>query len=193
MTTIPGLYALGESNFSDHGSNRLGASALMQGLADGYFVIPYTLGDYLAKVKSSPIETSHLAFKEAKDSVISRINKLLSIKGKKNVYSFHKELGKIMWDYCGMSRSKEGLLKAKEMIQSLKDSFWKDALVTGDNSCNMVLEKANRVADFLELGEIMVEDALNREESCGGHFRNEHQTPENEALRNDKDFSYVAA
>lgn len=193
MTTIPGLYALGESNFSDHGSNRLGASALMQGLADGYFVIPYTLGDYLAKVKSSPIETSHLAFKEAKDSVISRINKLLSIKGKKDVYSYHKELGKIMWDYCGMSRSKEGLLKAKKMIQSLKDSFWKDALVTGDNSCNMVLEKANRVADFLELGEIMVEDALNREESCGGHFRDEHQTPENEALRNDKDFSYVAA
>jgi succinate dehydrogenase / fumarate reductase flavoprotein subunit len=193
MTTIPGLYALGESNFSDHGSNRLGASALMQGLADGYFVIPYTIGDYLSQIPYAKVDTNHIAFKEAKESVLSRINKLLSIKGKKDVYTFHKELGKIMWDYCGMSRDKDNLLKAKKMIQSLRDSFWNDALVTGNSACNVVLEKANRVSDFLELGEIMIEDALNREESCGGHFREEHQTKESEALRDDENYSYVAA
>jgi succinate dehydrogenase / fumarate reductase flavoprotein subunit len=194
MTTIPGLYAIGEANFSDHGSNRLGASALMQGLADGYFIIPYTIGNYLAEAGHKPVDINHQAFKEAEEAVKLKSKKLLSIKGKKDVYTFHKQLGKIIWDYCGMARSKSGLSKAKKMVQSLRESFWNEALVTGDtNSPNMVLEKAHRTADFMELGELMIDDAMNREESCGGHFREESQTPEGEALRDDKKFSYVAA
>jgi len=194
MTTIPGLYAIGEANFSDHGSNRLGASALMQGLADGYFIIPYTIGNYLAEAGHKPVDINHQAFKEAEEAVRSKSKKLLSIKGKKDVFTFHKQLGKIIWDYCGMARNKSGLSKAKKMVQSLRESFWNEALVTGDaNSPNMVLEKAHRTADFMELGELMIDDAMTREESCGGHFREESQTPEGEALRDDKNFSYVAA
>jgi len=194
MTTIPGLYAIGEANFSDHGSNRLGASALMQGLADGYFIIPYTIGNYLAEAGHKPVDINHQAFKEAEEAVRSKSKKLLSIKGKKDVFTFHKQLGKIIWDYCGMARSKSGLSKAKKMVQSLRESFWNEALVTGDtNSPNMVLEKAHRTADFMELGELMIDDAMAREESCGGHFREESQTPEGEALRDDKNFSYVSA
>jgi len=194
MTTVPGLYALGEANFSDHGANRLGASALMQGLADGYFVIPYTIGDYLASEQMSPVTTEHAAFKAAEAEVKSRISKLLSINGKKTVDEFHRALGKIMWDYCGMSRSAEGLKFAKAEIQKLKTEFWSNVNVLGSSdSFNQSLEKAGRVADFLELGELMVEDALQRTESCGGHFREESQTEENEALRNDDLYSYVAA
>jgi succinate dehydrogenase / fumarate reductase, flavoprotein subunit len=194
QTNVPGLYALGEANFSDHGANRLGASALMQGLADGYFVIPYTLGDYLAQNPADKIGTDHPAFKEAEAGVKSQIEKLLSINGKKPVDQFHKELGHIMWDYCGMSRTAEGLKKAKKMVQELRDEFWKDVKVVGtSDELNMSLEKANRVADFLELGELMIDDALNRNESCGGHFREEYQTEEGEAKRDDENYSYVAA
>ncbi|WOK07825.1 fumarate reductase/succinate dehydrogenase flavoprotein subunit [Imperialibacter roseus] len=194
QTNVPGLYALGEANFSDHGANRLGASALMQGLADGYFVIPYTLGDYLAQNPADKISTDHPAFKEAEAGVKSQIEKLLSINGKKPVDQFHKELGHIMWDYCGMSRTAEGLKKAKKMVQELRDEFWKDVKVVGtSDELNMSLEKANRVADFLELGELMIDDALNRNESCGGHFREEYQTEEGEAKRDDENYSYVAA
>lgn len=194
MTTVPGLYALGEANFSDHGANRLGASALMQGLADGYFVIPYTLGDYLAQTPSTKIPTDHPEFLKAEAEIKDRIKELLSIKGEKTVDYFHKKLGKIMWDYCGMARTAEGLTKAKAMIQELKKEFWTNVRVLGENEeLNQSLEKAHRVADFLELGELMVVDALNRDESCGGHFREEYQTPEGEALRNDDEFAYVAA
>ncbi|MEQ8811390.1 MAG: fumarate reductase/succinate dehydrogenase flavoprotein subunit [Imperialibacter sp.] len=194
QTNVPGLYALGEANFSDHGANRLGASALMQGLADGYFVVPYTLGDYLAQNPADKISTDHPAFKEAETGVKSQIEKLLSINGKKPVDQFHKELGHIMWDYCGMSRTAEGLKKAKKMVQELRDEFWKDVKVVGtSDELNMSLEKANRVADFLELGELMIDDALNRNESCGGHFREEYQTEEGEAKRDDENYSYVAA
>jgi succinate dehydrogenase / fumarate reductase flavoprotein subunit len=195
MTTVPGLYALGEANFSDHGANRLGASALMQGLADGYFVIPYTLGDYLATIGwNDKVGTDHPAFKEAIDGVNERLNKLLAIKGKKTVDEFHRELGLTMWEYCGMSRSEEGLKKAKKIIQDLKAEFWSNVNVLGSsNELNQELEKAGRVADFIELGELMVDDALNRSESCGGHFREESQTPEGEALRKDDEFAYVSA
>jgi len=194
MTTIPGLYALGEANFSDHGANRLGASALMQGLADGYFVIPYTIGDYLAGMPSTKVETSHPEFKKAESNVKDQIKKLLNVNGKKTVDTFHKELGKIMWDECGMSRSATGLKKAKKQIKELREEYWKNVKVVGTNEeLNITLEKAYRVADFLELGELMVDDALNREESCGGHFREEYQTPEGEALRNDDQFCYAAA
>lgn len=195
MTTVPGLYALGEANFSDHGANRLGASALMQGLADGYFVIPYTIGDYLANLGwSDKMSTDHPAFKEALAGVNDRINKLLNIKGKKTVDEFHRELGLTMWEYCGMSRSEEGLKKAKKKIQELRNEFWQNVNVLGGSSeLNQELEKAGRVADFIELGELMVDDALNRSESCGGHFREESQTPEGEALRKDDEFAYVAA
>lgn len=195
MTTVPGLYALGEANFSDHGANRLGASALMQGLADGYFVIPYTLGDYLATIGwNDKVGTDHPAFKEAIEGVNGRVNKLLSIKGKKTVDEFHRELGLTMWEYCGMSRSEEGLKKAKKIIQDLKTEFWTNVNVLGSpNELNQELEKAGRVADFIELGELMVDDALNRSESCGGHFREESQTPEGEALRKDDEFAYVSA
>lgn len=195
MTSIPGLYALGEANFSDHGANRLGASALMQGLADGYFVIPYTIGDYLATIGwNDKVGTDHPTFKEAMENVNARVNKLLSIKGKKTSDQFHRELGHIMWEYCGMSRSESGLKLAKEKIQALKNEFWTNVNVLGSaGELNMELEKAGRVADFIELGELMVDDALNREESCGGHFREESQTPEGEARRKDEEFGYVAA
>jgi succinate dehydrogenase / fumarate reductase flavoprotein subunit len=194
QTTIPGLYALGECNFSDHGANRLGASALMQGLADGYFVIPYTLGDYLATIGPKPVDASHPAFAEAKKQVEDRLNKLLSLKGTKTVDEYHRELGIIMWEYCGMARNEAGLIKAKGLIQQLKIDFWKNAIVVGKNEeLNMSLEKAGRVADFIELGELMIDDALNRKESCGGHFREESQTEEGEALRDDENYAYVAA
>jgi succinate dehydrogenase / fumarate reductase, flavoprotein subunit len=194
MTNVPGLYALGEANFSDHGANRLGASALMQGLADGYFVIPYTVGDYLAQIPSTKIPTDHPDFLKVEKEVKDRIQKLLSIKGEKTIDFFHKKLGKIMWDYCGMARNEEGLKKAKAMIKELKKEFWSNVKVLGENEeLNQSLEKAHRVADFLELGELMVDDALNRNESCGGHFREEYQTPEGEALRDDENFAYVAA
>ncbi|MEO6882393.1 MAG: fumarate reductase/succinate dehydrogenase flavoprotein subunit [Bacteroidia bacterium] len=195
MTTINGLYALGECNFSDHGANRLGASALMQGLADGYFVIPYTIGEYLAKeIGTKPIPTDHPAFAEAEKSVQDVIAKLLGIKGTKSVDHFHKHLGKIMWEYCGMARNEAGLTKAKAMIRELRVEFWKDVKVPGTaNEFNPELEKAGRVADFFELGELLVDDAQNRKESCGGHFREESQTEEGEAKRNDDLYAYVAA
>ena len=194
MTTVPGLYALGECNFSDHGANRLGASALMQGLADGYFVIPYTIGDYLAGIPWEKIGTDRPEFKEAVDAINSRVTKLLSIKGKKTVDEFHRELGLTMWEYCGMSRNATGLKKAKEKIQAIKKEFWENVNVLGAaNELNQELEKAGRVADFMELGELMVDDALNRSESCGGHFREESATPDGEAMRKDDEFAYVSA
>ena len=194
MTTVPGLFCLGEANFSDHGANRLGASALMQGLSDGYFVIPYTLGQYIAGESLQQVDTDNDAFKEAENASSERLNTLLSVNGNKTVLQFHKELGSIMWDHVGMSRNKEGLEKAIGDISALKDAFWSDVRVPGSNdTMNKSLEFAGRVADFLELGELMARDALEREESCGGHFREEYQTPEGEALRNDDDFAYVAA
>ncbi|MCF1714994.1 fumarate reductase/succinate dehydrogenase flavoprotein subunit [Flavihumibacter sp. RY-1] len=195
MTSVPGLYALGEANFSDHGANRLGASALMQGLADGYFVIPYTIGNYLAdEIRTPAIPTDHPAFVEAEKEVADRINQLMSIKGSQTVESFHKRLGKIMWDKCGMARSEEGLKQAIEEIRQLKKEFWSDVRIPGSvTEMNPELDKANRVADFIELGELMCIDALDRRESCGGHFREESQTEEGEALRDDANFSYVAA
>lgn len=194
MTTVPGLYSLGECNFSDHGANRLGASALMQGLADGYFVIPYTIGDYLAGMSWEKITTDRPEFKEAMDNIQSRVNKLLSIKGKKTVDEFHRELGLTMWEYCGMSRSAAGLAKAKEKIKSIRKEFWENVNVLGTaNELNGELEKAGRVADFIELGELMIDDALDRAESCGGHFREESSTPDGEAMRKDDDFAYVSA
>lgn len=194
MTSVKGLYAIGEANFSDHGANRLGASALMQGLADGYFVLPYTIGNYLAGKSYEKISTDHEAFKAAEKGVQDRIDKLLSINGEKTVDDFHKELGHIMWEYCGMARNEAGLKKAKGLIKELKTEFWKNVKVIGDNEeLNMSLEKANRVADFIEMGELMVDDALQREESCGGHFREESQTEEGEALRIDDKFSYASA
>jgi succinate dehydrogenase / fumarate reductase flavoprotein subunit len=195
MTNIPGLYSLGEANFSDHGANRLGASALMQGLADGYFVIPYTIGNYLAdEIRTKAIPTDHPAFAETESKVRDRIHMLMSIKGTKTVESFHKRLGKIMWDKCGMARNAEGLKQAIKEIQQLKNEFWSDVRIPGEiNEMNPELDKANRVADFIELGELMCLDALNREESCGGHFREESQTEEGEAMRHDDRFMYVAA
>lgn len=195
QTTIPGLFAIGEANFSDHGANRLGASALMQGLADGYFVLPYTLQHYLSNEIHTPrIDTQGADFERIAGEAKSKLEKLLSIKGKQSVDSFHKRLGKIMWDSVGMSRTKEGLMQAIEDIRSLQKEFWSDVRIPGDpDSVNVELEKANRVADFLELGELMAIDALNREESCGGHFREEYQTPEGEALRNDQNYKFVAA
>ncbi|MDW8273728.1 MAG: fumarate reductase/succinate dehydrogenase flavoprotein subunit [Chitinophagales bacterium] len=195
MTTIPGLYALGEANFSDHGANRLGASALMQGLADGYFIIPYTIGAYLSnEIKTKPIPTDATEFNEAEKQVKERIERFFSIKGTHPVDHFHKRLGKIMWDKCGMARNAEGLQWAIQEIRKLREEFWKDVRVPGDPYClNPELEKAGRVADFLELGELMCIDALHRNESCGGHFREEYQTPDGEALRDDANFSYVAA
>lgn len=195
MTTVPGMYALGEANFSDHGANRLGASALMQGLADGYFVIPYTIGAYLAdEIRTKAIPTDHPAFVEAEKNVQTTLDKLMSIKGTKSVDHFHKRLGKIMWDKCGMARNEQGLKQAIEEIKRLREEFWKDVRVPGDqHSLNPELEKAMRVADFLELGELMCLDALNRAESCGGHFREESQTEDGEAKRDDNKYSYVAA
>ena len=194
MTTIPGLYALGEANFSDHGANRLGASALMQGLADGYFVIPYTIGDYLARGGINAVNTDMPEFRGAEEGVADRTRRLLAIDGKRTVNSFHRELGHIMWDLCGMSRNDAGLRKALELIPQLRAQFWEDVNVPGsDAELNQALEKAGRVADFLELGELMCIDALNRTESCGAHFREESQTADGEALRDDEHFSYVAA
>ncbi len=195
MTNIPGLYALGEANFSDHGANRLGASALMQGLADGYFVIPYTIGNYLAdEIRTNAIPTNHEAFEAAEKDVRERIEKLMSINGTESPESFHKRLGKIMWDKCGMARNEAGLKQAITEIQELRKEFWNNVKVTGEIlEFNPELDKANRVADFLELGELMCKDALNRNESCGGHFREEYQTEDGEALRDDENYMYVAA
>ncbi len=194
MTNIPGLYAIGECNFSDHGANRLGASALMQGLADGYFVLPYTIGDYLAGTGHDKASTDSAAFKDAEKEVREKIDKLLSINGTKTVDDFHKELGKVMWDNVGMARTEASLKEAKVKIKEIRENFWKDVKVVGTNDeMNMSLEKANRVADFLELAELMVDDAQNRKESCGGHFREESQTEDGEALRIDDTYSYVSA
>ncbi len=194
MTNIPGCYALGEANFSDHGANRLGASALMQGLADGYFIIPYAIGDYLATRSYDKIPVDHPEFLQAERNIRDQIQKILSINGNSTVDEIHIELGKIMWDYCGMSRTAEGLRDAKEKIKAVKQQFWNDVKVLGTNDeLNMSLEKAGRVADFIELGALMVEDALHRNESCGGHFREEYQTEEGEALRDDEHFAYVGA
>jgi len=194
MTTITGLYATGECNFSDHGANRLGASALMQGLADGYFVLPNTINDYLSDAPFPTIAPDHPAVVEAVESVRSRIDTLLSIDGTRTVDSFHKELGLIMWEYCGMERSEDGLKKAIGLIRRLREEFWRDVKVTGENEeLNQTLERAGRVADFMELGELMCVDALHRRESCGGHFRAESQTPDGEAMRHDDEFLYVAA
>jgi succinate dehydrogenase / fumarate reductase flavoprotein subunit len=195
MSNVDGLYVIGEANFSDHGANRLGASALMQGLADGYFVLPYTIGDYLSHHMGEETQgTESAAFKDVEDQVRSRINRLLSINGSRSVDSFHRELGSILWDNCGMARSEEGLIGAIDKIRALREEFWRDVRVLGANEeLNQSLEKAGRVADYFELAELMCIDALARAESCGGHFRLEHQTAEGEALRNDDEFTYVAA
>jgi len=194
MTSVPGLFALGEANFSDHGANRLGASALMQGLADGYFVIPYTLGHYIASSKFDMVDETHKAFEETEHESVTRIDTLLKIKGKKTILDFHRQLGKIMWDEVGMARNEAGLKKAITQIQTLRNEFWENVFVPGEPSTyNKYLEYANRVADFLELGELMARDALERKESCGGHFREESQTPEGEAKRDDENFCHVAA
>jgi succinate dehydrogenase / fumarate reductase flavoprotein subunit len=194
MSTIPGLFVIGEANFSDHGANRLGASALMQGLADGYFILPYTIADYLASTKLPKVDTTHIAFRETEAEVTDRINRLLNTKGTRTVDMFHRELGKIMWDYCGMARNEAGLKHALEVIPELRERFWREVKVPGEgNDINQELEKAGRVADFMELAELMCIDALHRNESCGGHFREEHQTEDGEAERDDENFAYVAA
>ena len=194
MTTIPGLFAIGEANFSDHGANRLGASALMQGLADGYFILPQTIQNYLSgEIKTPKISTDQTEFLEAEKNVNDKLSRLLNVKGHNTVDSFHKRLGKIMWDYVGMARNEEGLKKAITLIRDLRDEFWREVKVPGElNEMNTELEKAGRVADFLELGELIAMDALNRRESCGGHFREEFQTKEGEALRDDVNYKYVA-
>ena len=193
MSNIPGLHVLGEANFSDHGANRLGASALMQGLADGYFVVPYTIGNYLATDWKGKVTTDHPEFAKAEEEVRAKVGKLLSVGGRTPVDVFHRELGQIMWDHCGMARNREGLQKAIQLIPELRERFWNDVAVPGDSSeLNPWLEQAGRVADFLEFGEMMCHDALDREESCGGHFREEYQTAEGEALRNDEDYAYGA-
>lgn len=194
MTTVPGLYSIGEANFSDHGANRLGASALMQGLADGYFILPYTIGDYLAdEIMTPKADTNAPEFVEAEKAVTSRLEKLFNIKGSKPVDYFHKKLGQVMWDYVGMARNEEGLKKAIAMIQEIREDFWKDVRIPGDlDNLNPELEKAGRVADFIDIGELMARDALDRNESCGGHFREESATEEGEAKRNDEKFTYVS-
>jgi succinate dehydrogenase / fumarate reductase flavoprotein subunit len=194
MSTIPGLYVIGEANFSDHGANRLGASALMQGLGDGYFVLPNTIGDYLASSKLEKVDTSHAAVKEAEAGVAAITKRLLDAKGKRSVDSFHRELGKLLWEYCGMARNAEGLKKALATIPGLREQYWRDVKVLGTGEeLNQSLEKAGRVADFFELAELMCLDALERNESCGGHFREEYQTPEGEAARDDEHYAYAAA
>jgi succinate dehydrogenase / fumarate reductase flavoprotein subunit len=194
MSNVPGLFVMGEANFSDHGANRLGASALMQGLADGYFVASYTLANYLSGLLGSdPVPTSDPAFADVEANVGDRVARFLSVKGTRSVDDFHRDLGRIMWDHCGMARNKAGLEKALSEIPALREEFWKDVRVLGGNSLNQSLEKAGRVADFFELGELMVRDALHRQESCGGHFREEHQTDDGEALRDDDHFAYVGA
>jgi len=195
MTSVPGCYAIGEANFSDHGANRLGASALMQGLADGYFVLPYTIGDYLADdIRTGKIDTNHPEFEKAEAVVKAQLDRFINTKGKNTVDYYHRKLGKIMWDKCGMSRNTNGLKEAIADIKALREDFYKNVNVPGKtNEFNEQLAKAGRVADFLELGELFAKDALERTESCGGHFREESQTPEGEALRNDKDFTFVSA
>ena len=194
MSSIPGLHVLGEANFSDHGANRLGASALMQGLADGYFIIPYTIGNYLAAQKLEPVSTDHPDVRATERAVEARTKQLLGVRGKRTVQSFHRELGKLMWDKCGMARSAEGLREALQRIAALREEFWENVFVPGTGEeLNQSLEQAGRVADFIELGALMCRDALHREESCGGHFRTEHQTDDGEALRHDDTFAYVAA
>ncbi len=194
MSTIPGMFVLGEANFSDHGANRLGASALMQGLADGYFILPYTIGGYLAATRFNPVDASHPAFLEAERALESSIRKLASIPGKRTVDDIHRQLGKILWEHCGMARNAAGLKEALNAIPKLREDFWREVCIPGSsNDFNQELEKAQRLADFLELAELLAQDALHREESCGGHFREEYQTEENEAKRDDDHFSYVAA
>jgi succinate dehydrogenase / fumarate reductase flavoprotein subunit len=194
MSNVPGLFVLGEANFSDHGANRLGASALMQGLADGYFVIPYTLADYLASEKPGPVGTDDPSFAASVSEVGGRTRRLLSIKGSRTVDEFHREMGLLMWEYCGMARNAEGLSKLLDRLPAIREEFWRDVNVTGEElELNQALEKAGRVADFLELAELLAIDALHRDESCGGHFREESQTPEGEALRDDEHFAYVGA
>ncbi|HYH44372.1 MAG TPA: FAD-binding protein, partial [Thermoanaerobaculia bacterium] len=194
MTTIPGLYAIGEANFSDHGANRLGASALMQGLADGYFVLPYTIGDDLAGRLGEAVSTDTDAFRATEAEVAERIGRLLGAKGNRSADSYHRELGKLVWDECGIARNAAGLQRALQRIPVLRDEFWQNVRVPGTaEGVNQELEKAGRVADFFELAELMCGDALDRDESCGGHLREEHQTPEGEALRDDKNFTYVSA
>ncbi|HRV81938.1 MAG TPA: fumarate reductase/succinate dehydrogenase flavoprotein subunit, partial [Planctomycetota bacterium] len=193
-STIPGMFVLGEANFSDHGANRLGASALMQGLADGYWVIPATIASHLAGRKLAPVGTDHPAFAQVEADSKARIDRMLAVGGSRSAFEMHRELGLICWEYCGMSRNAAGLNTALGKIRDLRGEFWNDLKLPGDGSgINQSLEHAGRVADFMEFAELMVTDALDREESCGGHFREEHQTPENEAKRNDEDFSYVAA
>ncbi len=194
MSTIPGLFVIGEANFSDHGANRLGASALMQGLADGYFILPYTLGDYLASTKLEKVDAGHPAGREAVDRAVALTARLLAIPGTRSVDSFHRELGKLLWEHCGMARNAPGLQFALQQIPALREEFWKNVRVLGSgDELNQSLEKAGRVADYMEFAELMCLDALQRNESCGGHFREEYQTPEGEALRDDANFSYVAA
>jgi len=194
MSTIPGLHVLGEANFSDHGANRLGASALMQGLADGYFVIPYTIGDYFTNANQPKVDADHPEFRKAVDDAIARMNRLLSVKGKRTPSSFHRELGRLLWDKCGMARNAKGLNEALARIPELRAEFWENVTVAGESgTLNQALEKAGRVADFLEFAELLVLDALEREESCGGHFREEYQTEDGEALRDDERFAHVAA
>ncbi len=194
MSTIPGLFVLGEANFSDHGANRLGASALMQGLADGYFVIPYTIGGYFAGTELEEVDNTHSVVKDLENQTTTRSKELLTINGKRTVDDFHRELGKLLWEKCGMGRNETGLKEAKEKIPKIREEFWQNVKVPGENGeFNQELEKAGRVADFLEFGELMVTDALDRKESCGGHFREESQTEEGEALRNDEDYAYAAA
>src|SRR3989344_5279658 len=194
MSNVPGLFVIGEANFSDHGANRLGASALMQGLADGYFVLPYTIGDYLAGLAKSKVSPDHAEFKKTEAEARDRVKKLLSVKGKRTVTSFHRELGTLLWDHCGMTRNQAGLKKALGRIPALREEFWKNLNVLGENeSLNPALERAGRLADFLEFAELLCQDALHREESCGGHFREEYQTKDGEAQRNDGQFCYVAA
>jgi succinate dehydrogenase / fumarate reductase flavoprotein subunit len=194
MSNIPGLHVIGEANFSDHGANRLGASALMQGLADGYFILPYTIGHYFASAKPAKVTTDHPEFKRAEAEVSERTKKLLALRGRRTVTSFHRELGRIMWEYCGMARNDAGLKKALEMIPPLREEFWQNAIVPGvSEELNVALEKAGRVADFLEFAELLCYDALERTESCGSHFREESQTEEGEAKRDDKRFCHVSA
>jgi succinate dehydrogenase / fumarate reductase flavoprotein subunit len=194
MSTIPGLHVLGEANFSDHGANRLGASALMQGLADGYFVIPYTISNYIANATIPKIDTNHEAFKESTAQVKARIAKMMAVKGSQTVDEIHRKLGHIMWEYVGMSRDEQGLKKAQQDIAGLREQFHNDMRIPGTaNDLNEELEKAGRLEDFIDLGDLMARDALERRESCGGHFRVESQTPDNEALRDDEHFAYVAA
>ena len=194
MSNLPGLFVLGEANFSDHGANRLGASALMQGLADGYFVIPYTIGGYIAANAADDVGTDHPAFDQAEQAATERIDKLLAIKGKRTVDDFHRELGLLLWDHCGMARNAEGLSSAKQKVREIREEFWQNVTVAGTaGEFNQVLERAGRVADFMEFAELMIDDAYERNESCGGHFREEYQTEEGEARRNDDDFTYVSA